>query len=145
MDSMLDTARAFFDACETGKGWDGCREYCSSDATFSAQAEALADVRSLQQYADWMKGLLTPLPDGRYEVKSFAADQERNNVTAYGVFSGTHTGEGGPCPPTGKSASSDYVYVMQFTVRKGGPTIRQMASTAPGWPWPVPIRGRPGS
>ena len=114
MDSMLDTARAFFDACETGKGWDGCREYCASDATFSAQAEALADVRSLQQYADWMKGLLTPLPDGRYEVKSFAADQERNNVTAYGVFSGTHTGEGGPCPPTGKSASSDYVYVMDF-------------------------------
>jgi predicted ester cyclase len=114
MDSMLDTARAFFDACETGKGWDGCREYCASDATFSAQAEALADVRSLQQYADWMKGLLTPLPDGRYEVKSFAADQKRNNVTAYGVFSGTHTGEGGPCPPTGKSASSDYVYVMDF-------------------------------
>ena len=114
MNSMVDTARAFFDACETGKGWDGCREYCASDATFSAQAEALADVRSLQQYADWMKGLLTPLPDGRYEVKSFAADQERNNVTAYGVFSGTHTGEGGPCPPTGKSASSDYVYVMDF-------------------------------
>ena len=100
---MLDTARAFFDACETGKGWDGCREYCASDATFSAQAEALADVRSLQQYADWMKGLLTPLPDGRYEVKSFAADQERNNVTAYGVFSGTHTGEGGPCPPTARA------------------------------------------
>ena len=114
MDSMLDTARAFFDACETGKGWDGCRDYCASDATFSAQAEALADVRSLQQYADWMKGLLTPLPDGRYEVKSFAADQERNNVTAYGIFSGTHTGDGGPCPPTGRSASSDYVYVMDF-------------------------------
>jgi predicted ester cyclase len=114
MGSMLDTARAFFDACETGEGWDGCREYCASDATFSAQAEALADVRSLQQYADWMKGLLTPLPDGRYEVKSFAADEERGNVTAYGIFSGTHTGEGGPCPPTGKSASSDYVYVMDF-------------------------------
>ncbi len=114
MDSMIDTARAFFDACETGKGWDGCREYCASDATFSAQADALADVRSLQQYADWMKGLLTPLPDGRYEVKSFAADQEHHNVTAYGIFSGTHTGDGGPCPPTGRSASSDYVYVMDF-------------------------------
>ena len=50
----------------------------------------------MEQYRDWMKGLLTILPDGRYELKSFAADEERNNVIAYAVFSGTHTGEGGP-------------------------------------------------
>lgn len=30
------TAREFFEACETGKGWDGCRGYCTDDATFSA-------------------------------------------------------------------------------------------------------------
>jgi steroid delta-isomerase-like uncharacterized protein len=114
MPSMMEVARAFFEACETGKGWEGCRQYCASDATFSAQAEPLADLHTLQQYADWMKGLLTPLPDGRYEVKSFAADEDRKNAIAYAIFSGTHTGEGGPCPPTGKSASSDYVYVMDF-------------------------------
>ena len=34
---------------------------------------------------------------------------------AYAAFSGTHTGPGGPCEPTGKKTSSDYVYVMQFT------------------------------
>ena len=39
-------------------------------ATFSAQAEPLADMRTLQQYTDWMKGLLTFIPDGRYELKS---------------------------------------------------------------------------
>jgi hypothetical protein len=48
-------------------------------------------------------------------VKSFATDNERNNVAAYAVFSGTHTGHGGPCEPTGKRTTSDYVYVMQFT------------------------------
>jgi hypothetical protein len=63
---------------------------------------------------DWMKGLFGPLPNGSYEVKSFATDAERNNVTAYGVFSGTHTGPG-PVPPTGKSTRTDYVYVMQFS------------------------------
>lgn len=47
-------------------------------------------------------------------MKSFATDTERNSVCAYGVFSGTHTGQGGPCPPTGKSLNSDYVYVMEF-------------------------------
>ena len=118
----VEVARAFFDACETGKGWDVCQQYCTPNATFSAQAEPLADVQTLQQYTEWMKGLLTPLPDGSYEVRSFAADEERNNVIAYGIFSGTHTGEGGPIPPTGKRVSSDYVYVMDFE----GDRIRHM-------------------
>ena len=30
------------------------------------------------------------------------------------MFSGTHSGEGGPVPLTAKSTSSDYVYVMEF-------------------------------
>ncbi len=114
MTSMAMTARKFFDACEAGKGWEGCKEYCQPGATFAAQAEPLADTRTLQQYADWMKGLLTFVPDGRYELKSFAVDEERKNVCAYAVFHGTHTGQGGPCPPTGKSTASDYVYVMDF-------------------------------
>jgi hypothetical protein len=37
-------AERFFEACETGKGWARCRQYCHSDATFTAQADALADV-----------------------------------------------------------------------------------------------------
>jgi predicted ester cyclase len=114
MPSIAGTAKKFFEACETGKGWDGCKEYCTPNATFAAQAEPLADTRTLQQYADWMKGLLTFIPDGRYELKSFAVDEERKNVCAYAVFHGTHTGQGGPCPPTGKSTASDYVYVMDF-------------------------------
>jgi len=65
-----------------------------------------------------MKGIMTVLPDAHYEVKSFATDVERNNVAAYGVFHGTHTGEGGPVPPTGRSISTDYVYVMQFDGEK---------------------------
>ncbi len=114
MTAIAKVAREFFEACEAGKGWEVCKAYCQPSATFSAQAEPLADVRSLQQYTEWMKGLMTFIPDGRYEIKSFATDDERKNVCAYGVFSGTHTGQGGPCPPTGKSVASDYVYVMQF-------------------------------
>jgi predicted ester cyclase len=112
--SITETARAFFEACETGKGWAACSAYCQEDASFTAQAEPLADVQTLQQYTGWMKAMLVLLPDGSYAVKSLATDHERNNVCAYAVFSGTHGGEGGPVPPTGKSTSSDYVYVMQF-------------------------------
>jgi len=115
MASITATAKDFFAACETGKGWEACKAYCTANATFAAQAEPLADVKTLAQYADWMKGLFTPLPNGSYEVKSFATDAERNNVSAYAVFSGTNTGPGGPGAPTGKTTHSDYVYVMQFT------------------------------
>jgi predicted ester cyclase len=97
-------------------------EHCHSDATFSAQADALAGVDTLQGYADWMAGLLTPVPDGDYEIRSFAADEDRGNVSAYAVFRGTHTGEGGPVPPSGKSVEADYVYVMDFD----GDRIRHM-------------------
>lgn len=122
MSSIKDTAERFFDACETGKGWEGCEQYCHPSATFKAQADALAGIDKLQAYTEWMKDLFTPLPDAQYEVRSFAVDETRNNVAAYGVFRGTHTGEGGPVPPTGKRIEADYVYVMQFE----GDKIRHM-------------------
>ena len=112
--SITTVAEAFFAACETGKGWQLCRAHCTPAATFSAQAEPLVDVKSLEQYTDWMKGILSVLPDAHYEVKSFATDAARNNVAAYGIFYGTHTGQGGPVPPTGRRVATDYVYVMQF-------------------------------
>jgi predicted ester cyclase len=116
------TARDFFEACETGRGWEGCRQWCHDGATFSAQAGALADMTTLRGYCDWMKGLLGPLPDGRYELKAFATDSERSTVVAAAVFHGTHSGEGGPVPPTGKNVAADYAYVMQFE----GDRIRHM-------------------
>ena len=58
--------------------------------------------------------MLTPVADGRYEVRSFGVDEDRNNVTAYAIFRGTHTNDGGPVPPTGKEVEADYVYIMEF-------------------------------
>jgi ketosteroid isomerase-like protein len=112
--SMIETARTFFDACETGKGWEGCAEYCTADASFSCQSGALADMHTLEAYTEWMKNLLTPVPDGRYEMKGFAADEDRSIVLGYAVFHGTQTGEGGPVPATGNTVAADYVYAMEF-------------------------------
>lgn len=112
--SNTEAAREFFEACETGKGWAGCAQYCEENATFSCQSEALADTRTLEGYAEWMKGLLGPLPDGRYELKGFAADDDNDVVLAFAVFHGTHTAAGGPVEPTGKSVAADYVYAIAF-------------------------------
>ncbi len=118
--AMIDTATAFFEACETGKGWEGCKPMCHPQATFSCQADALADVGTLEGYAEWMKGLLTPVPDGRYVLTAFAEDAARGTVVATAEFHGTQTGPGGPAAPTGRSVVSDYAYVMRFDGEKIG-------------------------
>ncbi|MGY1620466.1 ester cyclase [Geodermatophilus sp. SYSU D00691] len=90
--TITDVAQAFVDACETGRGWEGCSSYCHPDAGFSAQAAPLADVRTVRDYTD----------------------PARDAVCVYAVFTGTHTGDGGPVPPTGRRTTSDYVYVLEF-------------------------------
>jgi steroid delta-isomerase-like uncharacterized protein len=112
--SISDTAAQFFDACDSGKGWEGAKQCCSDDATFSCQADALAEISTLDAYCDWMAGLFTPIPDLSYEFKSFSTDDERSCVTAFAVATGTQTGDGGPVPPTGNSVATEYVYVMNF-------------------------------
>ena len=120
--SITETAREFFEACETGRGWTECAQHCHDGATFSCQADALAEISTLEGYTDWMQGLLTPIPDGHYELKSFSADEERAVVTAFAVFRGTQTGPGPVDPPTSTSIAADYVYAMEFD----GDRIRHM-------------------
>jgi SnoaL-like polyketide cyclase len=120
--NITAVAKQFFEACETGKGWAGCQQYCHPGATFAAQVDTLANIDTLEAYTDWMQGLLQLLPDGNAEVRSFAVDETRSNVAVFGVFRGTHTGDGGPVPATGNSAAADYVYVMDFD----GDKIRHM-------------------
>ena len=119
--SIRDTALKFVDACDTGKGWDVCSEWCHDGAGFSCQAGALSDADSLAAYVGWAAGLLGPVPDARYELKCVAVDEERSKVAVQAVFQGTNTGEG-PVPPTGNAIASDYVYVMEFD----GDRIRHM-------------------
>jgi ketosteroid isomerase-like protein len=119
--TMIDTANAFFEACETGKGWDGCKAWCHDDATFACQADALAETTTLAAYADWMKGLFGPIPDGHFDLMAFAADEARNTVVAAAVFHGTNTSDG-PVAPTGNTVASDYAYV----IRMDGGKVRHM-------------------
>lgn len=120
--SISDTARVFFDACESGEGWDTCKQWCHPDAGFSCQADALAEVNTVEGYTEWAKAILTPIPDLRPDIQAFATDTARNSVAVYSIVRGTQSGEGGPVPPTGKTVAADYVYVMNFD----GDKIRHM-------------------
>ena len=113
MSSIRETAAQFVDACDAGRGWEACRQFCHEDATFAVQADALADIDTLEAYTEWAKGLLGPIPDATYELKSLAVDEDGSTACGFSVFRGTNTGDG-PVPPTGNRVESDYVYVMQF-------------------------------
>jgi hypothetical protein len=113
--SAFDNARAFFVACEAPKGWDGCKQYVAAGATFSCQAGALADVKTVEAYCEWMKGLVGgPLPDGRYTLHASAWDPGTSTATFVATFHATHKGDGGPIPPTNKATNTDYVYAVRM-------------------------------
>mmetsp|Transcript_25711 Transcript_25711/g.59294 ORF Transcript_25711/g.59294 Transcript_25711/m.59294 type:complete len:140 (-) Transcript_25711:96-515(-) len=107
-----DNFSKFFTACETGKGWDACKEFCTDDAAFEAQCEPLVDVKTLQAYTDWMKGLATStMPGCSYDIHHASVDPSTNTACYFATFKGTHSGPG-PCDPTGKSTVSHYCYFM---------------------------------
>ena len=64
------SCQAILRGLRDGQGLGRVPSLLHAKASFAAQAEPVAEVRTLQGYADWMKGLLTFMPDGRYVVKS---------------------------------------------------------------------------
>ena len=54
MSNIKNIANSFIEACETGKGWEVCKNFCVEDASFSSHAEALLDVKTIKGYSDWM-------------------------------------------------------------------------------------------
>ncbi|MEM6810751.1 MAG: nuclear transport factor 2 family protein [Pseudomonadota bacterium] len=109
----LENARAFFDACESAKGWAGCAQYVADGATFSAQSEPLTDIITVEAYTEWMAGFVNGVaPDGDYVVHAQAYDDSTSTAVFFATFSGTHTADGGPVPPTNKKTDSHYVYAI---------------------------------
>ena len=74
---MEETAQLFFDGCESGKGWEGVKNYVHSQTSpFEAQvtdalpAPKLSEVKTIQGYVDWMAGVCKAFGDkATYEVK----------------------------------------------------------------------------
>ena len=113
--TSFDTASAFFHACEGLQGWDGCKQYVAENADFVGQCEPLVDVKTVEQYCEWMAGLGgTPLKGCSYNLHNATYDEANNTAIYFATFNGTHTGEGGPVAPTNKSTATHYVYVIEM-------------------------------
>jgi hypothetical protein len=130
--SAYDNAKAFFDACETPAGWEGCKQYVADDATFAAQCEPLAEMTSIEEYADWMKGFGTvTAPGATYDLHASAWDESSNTAIFFATFNAVHSGEGGPVPPTGKETHTDYVYAI--TMNGDGQVAKMIKIWNPTW------------
>lgn len=128
----FENARTFFDACESAKGWAGCQQYVADDATFSAQCEPLAELTTVEGYTEWMAGFVNGVaPDGNYEVHASAFDEGTNTAIFFATFSGTHTADGGPVPPTNKATKTHYVYAL--TMDDDGKVSHMVKVWNPGW------------
>jgi len=114
MTTIETTATSFHHACMTGKGWQECQQYCSPDATFTHEGEMFADIHSLEAYAAFLENAFTPVPDFRHEVLSVGVDERQQRVLVHYLIRGTHTGEGLPVPPTGKSMETHCVLILYF-------------------------------
>ncbi|MGI9413272.1 MAG: nuclear transport factor 2 family protein [Hyphomicrobiales bacterium] len=113
--SAFETATKFFHACESLEGWAGCRDYVADGAKFTAQSEPLVDVHSVEDYCEWMAGLgKGPLEGCSYDLHSSSYDDANRTAIFFATFTGTHVGDGGPVPPTGRQANAEYVYALKM-------------------------------
>lgn len=111
--SAFANATKFFHACESLEGWEGCKQYVAPGASFAAQCEPLASIDTVQGYAEWMAGLgKAVLPGCRYALHASAYDEATRTALYFATFTGRHSGDGGPVPPTGKQTDTHYVYAL---------------------------------
>lgn len=115
MSKAFENARAFFEACETPLGWDGCAAYVADGAGFSAQSEPLVETTTVAAYCDWMHAFGTITAKGaHYTLHSSSWDEATRSAHFFATYHATHVGEGGPVPATQRTTHSHYVYVLQM-------------------------------
>ena len=110
---VFENAENFFHACDSGKGWETCKNYAAESASFNAQSGPIAEISTVKEYVEWMAGFANGIaPGSQYQIEFSAYDETKNAAIFFASIKATHTGEGGPVPPTRQTTNSHYVYVL---------------------------------
>ncbi len=113
--SAMENATKFFHACDSAEGWDECSQYVAPGASFHAQSEPLVDITTVEGYANWMAEFgENVVPGSSYDIHTSAYDDARKTAIFFATFTGTHTGDGSPVPPTNKETNPHYVYILSM-------------------------------
>lgn len=111
--SAFENAMKFFTACEAPEGWEGCKAYVADGASFMAQSEPLAEIKTVEAYCEWMAGIgKITLPGATYDLHTASYDEATRTAVFFATYHARHSGEGGPVSPINKETHSHYVYVL---------------------------------
>ncbi|KAL6042497.1 Polyketide cyclase [Balamuthia mandrillaris] len=113
MSRFIESAKAFVDALDVGKGWEGVKEVVAAEDTpFSCDC---LESNTIKEYSNEMAVVSkVTIPDFKYEILSLASND--TEVVMVLSCSGTHTGEGGPKPPENppRTFRGEYAYTIRF-------------------------------
>ena len=112
--TLFENAQKFFHNCESLGGWEACKNYVAENATFGGQCEPLMEIKTVEDYVGWMSGFGTLAPGCSYELHASSFDETTKTVLFFATYTATHTGEGGPVPPTHKTTNAHYVYALKM-------------------------------
>jgi len=86
--------------------YEGMKKYIVDNYVRHCQATPELVIESLDAFKEFIKADRKAIPDQKLIVKMLVA--EGDLVAFWCTYTGTHTGQMGPFPPTGKSANLDF-------------------------------------
>ncbi len=111
---LFENAKKFFHNCESLGGWEKCKDFVAENATFNGQCEPLVELKTVEDYVGWMVGFGTIAPGCSYELHASSFDETNKIALFFATYTATHTGDGGPVPPTNKTTNAEYVYALKM-------------------------------
>jgi len=109
--TAFENATKFFLACEAAEGWEGCKPYVAEGAPFTAQAEPLTEINTIEAYCDWMAGIGTvTAPGATYDLHTSSYDEAtKTAVFLQPITPGTQEKADLSLPPTKK-----HIWIMSM-------------------------------
>ncbi|KAL6048053.1 hypothetical protein QOT17_002012 [Balamuthia mandrillaris] len=123
MSQFVELAQQLFEALEDGKGFEPVAEHIVAGAPFVC--DGIADVKTLEAYYAWMQGFKSKTcPDFSYVIESRCSND--TDVTFVCSCEFTHTGEGGPKPPSNPPKRGSCWYSYTFRFNEEGKVVKMM-------------------
>ena len=94
------------------RDFDLLDELVAPDVVRHSQATAGVDVRSLEQFKQFLRQDLTTFPDAQQEIHTLISEGDK--VALYLTLTGTQDGPMGPFPPTGKEVVVKFLGIMRL-------------------------------
>jgi len=86
--------------------YEGMNRYIAEEYVRHCQATPELIIESLDAFKEFIRADRMAIPDQKLNVKMLVA--EGDLVAFWATYTGTHTGQMGPFPPTGKTAELDF-------------------------------------